>query len=386
MIVVGFAAAVFFHYWMGVYRNMGYPYNTFLFRPIDRWNDFYWLFRISGDPYSVVRGFSNLPFLYRYASLFTVLPAKLGLLAHLASFVLFFACVAWHNLRTPSVLSTAMNVFAFSFLSYPFLFTIDRAAFEATVFICLYMFTILYKKHSYISALFLALAIALKVFPVVFAILLLSDRRWRELIFTAGVALALSLLSYISYPGGLGANLAGNVENLRVYAQFYVVGNEGLYFGNNLLGAVKFILMLLNPAATPNMPVFIGVMFAVLACLIVYLVAIEKRFWRKVALLVCALNLLPIVSGDYKLLHLFIPLYLFINENESKRLDWVYTALFGLLLIPKNYYRIPSLPEANISVLANPLLMLLLAGIIVVTGTRAYVAERRKAVHEGAAI
>jgi hypothetical protein len=126
-------------------------------------------------------------------------------------------------------------------------------------------------------------------------------------------------------------------------------------------------------------------MFALLACVVVYVVCIEKRFWRKVALLVCALNLLPVVSGDYKLLHLFIPLYLFINENEPERLDWVFTALFGLLLIPKNYYRIPSLPEASISVLANPLLMLLLAAVIVVTGTRAYVTERRKAVQEGVA-
>ncbi len=66
-----------------------------------------------------------------------------------------------------------------------------------------------------------------------------------------------------------------------------------------------------------------------------YLVLVDEVLWRKVTLLVCALNLLPIVSGDYKLLYLFVPLYLFINKEELHRMDWVYAVLFSLLLIPE---------------------------------------------------
>jgi hypothetical protein len=47
---------------------------------------------------------------------------------------------------------------------------------------------------------------------------------------------------------------------------------------------------------------------------------------------------LPQLSGDYKLIHLFIPLFLFFNAQKSSRLDWLYALMFGLLLIPKDYY------------------------------------------------
>jgi hypothetical protein len=35
-----------------------------------------------------------------------------------------------------------------------------------------------------------------------------------------------------------------------------------------------------------------------------------------------------------------------------------YTILFALLLIPKSYYHLPTMPEANIAILLNPALML----------------------------
>jgi len=41
----------------------------------------------------------------------------------------------------------------------------------------------------------------------------------------------------------------------------------------------------------------------------IYVVFIEKTFWKRAALLICALNLFPQVSGDYKLLYIFIPLF-----------------------------------------------------------------------------
>ena len=369
IVLVGFAMAVFYHYWQGTYLEKGYPYNTFLFRPEDRWQDFYRSVQLSGDPYAVPLGSQQkLPLLNRYASIFSVFPRRLGLFVHLASFTGFFLYAAWVNLKSSDRLSTALSVFVFSFLSYPFLISIDRANFEIAAFVCIYLFVAFYKKHSLVSALFLALAMALKVFPAILAILLLSDRRFRELIVAAAVALGLTLFSYMSYPGGLAVNLAANQRNLALYNQTYAVGNEGLFFGNNLLGAVKFVVLSLAPGATFDIYLVIGAQVLLLAGVAAYLVLVDEVLWRKVTLLVCALNLLPIVSGDYKLLYLFVPLYLFINKEELHRMDWVYAVLFGLLLIPKNYYRIPSLPEANLGVLLNPLLMALIAGVMMTTG------------------
>ena len=53
-----------------------------------------------------------------------------------------------------------------------------------------------------------------------------------------------------------------------------------------------------------------------------YVVLVEKEFWKKVAILVVAMLLLPHVSADYKLIHIFLPLFLFINISEIKPPRW----------------------------------------------------------------
>jgi len=72
-----------------------------------------------------------------------------------------------------------------------------------------------------------------------------------------------------------------------------------------------------------------------------------------------------------------IPLFLFINESEHERIDWLYLVLFGLLLIPKDYYHLLVLSEASISVFLNPLLMFSIVTLIVVTGLRQFMHERQ---------
>jgi hypothetical protein len=88
------------------------------------------------------------------------------------------------------------------------------------------------------------------------------------------------------------------------------------------------------------------------------------------------MNLLPHVSGDYKLLYVFIPLYLFLKENGPGEEDFAFSLIFGLLLIPKAYYSFgPSGP--NISVVLNPLIMLVGMLIILGSGIRSRYAKAR---------
>ena len=46
IILIGFVASLFFHYLKGVYLNLPYPHNTFLFRPDDKFADFFVLYDI----------------------------------------------------------------------------------------------------------------------------------------------------------------------------------------------------------------------------------------------------------------------------------------------------------------------------------------------------
>jgi len=382
IILAGFALSVVYHYVEGIYKGLGYPYDTFLFKPNDRWADFIKLVNISHNPYSVIRGWSNFPFLYRFAWLFSFGHLNLLVKVYLLLFAGFFAYICWKNVKTPHPMDTVKNVFIFAFLSYPFLFSIDRANFEIVAFACLYGYFNLYHKHSMIASIFLALAVALKVYPAILALLFLTDKKYKEFFLAAGLSFFLTIASYAILPGGLVANIKGNFNNITAYNKSYAVFNGGLPFGNSLFGAIKFVVFWVKPGLTfnPATIVFIGgalpyyYIFTgfVLLGLFAYVVFVEKSFWKKAAIFVCALNLLPTVSGDYKLLHLFIVLFLLINETEHNPWDWLYILLLSLVMIPKDYFRLLAEPEVSLSVLVNPLLMLLLITVIIGTGLQEY--------------
>ena len=108
----------------------------------------------------------------------------------------------------------------------------------------------------------------------------------------------------------------------------------------------------------------------------VYVVFIEKTLWRQVALLIFAMLLLPQISADYKLLHIYLPMFLFMISVEHSHLDIFYLLMFGLLMIPKDYihfYNVISDSGTNdisISVMINILLMILMSISIIVGGLR----------------
>ncbi|MBN1470797.1 MAG: DUF2029 domain-containing protein [Syntrophaceae bacterium] len=369
IIITGFSFAVFYHYILGTYLGLTYPYDTFLFRPSDKFMDF---FNMLVSPYRDGK-FHNVqfPFGQRLAQSFTIFPPNIGLTVFFTIFFSFFLYVNYSNLKTSIKEQTIKNVFVFSFLTYPFLFVVDRANIEIFVFIFLYLFIYFYRKQqTLISIVFLACAISMKIFPGVFVILLLSDRKYKEAVYACFLVLLISVIGYFSYDGNMVENIRAHMITLNFYSIAYSIGNEGLYFGNSLWGPVKLMIIgsgiKCSPAlATKVYSISVMILFAFIS---VYIIFKEKIFWKKIALLVFSMNLFPFVSGDYKLIHIFLPLFLFINNENKDRFDWLYAVLFGLLLIPKAYVHYRLNPEITSSIIISPLLMAFFAIVIMSQG------------------
>jgi tetratricopeptide (TPR) repeat protein len=83
---------------------------------------------------------------------------------------------------------------------------------------------------------------------------------------------------------------------------------------------------------------YYALMCCIAGMITLYVLFIKADLWKKVALLTFAALLFPHVSADYKLIHLFLPLVLFINAPGGFRHDKLFTWFFGLLLIPKSYH------------------------------------------------
>lgn len=381
LILIGFTISILYHYRM-IVLGFGYPYNTFLFRPEDRFMDFVNNSRYSFNPYNTANADAiYFPVLYRLIYFFFVFTKeKYSLPIFLIVFIYVLLMVVWFNVKTSSKWLSVANTFIYVFLSYPVLFTIDRANFEVLVFFSLFLFVMLLESRIMWSAFFLALAITFKGFPVVLAILLFSKKRYKELVFAGCFSLGITLVAYQSYPNGMIANIYGHLRNLTMYNDFYATKLQGLMFGNSLLGAIKFVVFWFDAGNVQNyvvpanlMTAYLGFVVVMLIVLIFYMIFVRTRLWQEVALLIFILNLFPPVSGDYKLLHIFIPMFLFFSEKEKEKSDWVYAVLFGLLLISKDYYRLPNLPEVSVSVFLNPLLMLMMVLLILLNGTKKYI-------------
>ncbi|MDQ7821616.1 MAG: LamG-like jellyroll fold domain-containing protein [Candidatus Eremiobacteraeota bacterium] len=385
IILLGFIIALGFCYRAST-KRCGYPFDTFLFRPDGRFSDF-------ASVYDPARNFSPylehapsannvlFPFSYLIMFLFTMLSRRHSLMLFLllTSLSIFFIVLV--NIRSRDRLESCKNALIITFLSYPFLFTFDRANVEIFVFIALYLFFYYYEERKLFlhGCIFLSLAMAMKAIPAVFLVLLASERKFKEALITLIVFLLITAATFQAFKGGFMENLHMMILNQKITLGIYAMGDEGIIFGSSIFGLIKVLTAGIYPC---HLWMKAYVPFAVIFfCIaVLYVLLVEKTLWKKISVLTFLMILLPHFSADYRLLHLYIPLLFFINSRDSDKYDWLYAVLFGLLFIPKNYhhfnlpgvrpFEVPGIEpyEAGISIILNPLLMLVFCLVILGSG------------------
>jgi hypothetical protein len=391
VILFGFTAAVIFHYILSAYRHFGYPFDTFLFVPADRFNDFFHMYRVNTDlnPYfgdypikSNYYPFANIVF---YA--FSFLPPYPSLFAFTGLFVLPLVIFSFRSIDGENRTRRLTNTFIFSLLSYPVLYTVDRGNLEGLLCIMLLLFVYFLRKQKItVGCVFLSLAIALKGYPALFLVLLLSERRYKETAATAMTALAVSAVSLLMLEGGF-------LDNLRFILHGFELGNVQAFASNNyvfagvsLFSLAKLFFVKAGSINNLDMQVFMNIYIWVVTALAValsaYVMFIEKQMWKKTTLLVGAILLFPHVSFDYKLILLTIPVFLFLNSDDDSQLAFLGSLGFGLLLVPKSYYFFSGVASntvfLSVSALLNPAIMVAIMSAIIVEGMSLRARIRRK--------
>lgn len=391
IILIGFIVSVFYHYVLGEYFGKSYPSNTFLFTPSDRLMDFINVYN-SGS--SVYFPFGNL--IINFFCL--IKPLKLSLILFLSLSIVTIAYYFWKNLQGKCQIDSISNTLVFTFFTFPVLFLIDRANFESFVFIFLCLFVYLYQRGKINYAIIpLSFAIAMKLFPAVFLVLLFSDRKYKQIIWTTILVLILTLFSSWLLNGGIIEYFSQLANNANFYQENYVIGNGGFDFGHSLFGLFKCVMYSINLGfIIPYLMKPYSILVLVLASFIsIYIIYIEKDLWKKIALLVFTMCLLPHVSADYKLIYLFIPIFVYINTKSddpqfaivTKKkffkngdfLEYIYVIIFGLLLIPKNYRLFVNIYDG---VYLDPILMLLLAFFIIRSGISGVNPEKKERIRK----
>jgi tetratricopeptide (TPR) repeat protein len=396
VLLAGFGIQLALIYVQGYYLNYGYPFSTFLFKPSAAALDFIYPYAAANDPYAIPHGFNVLvpnlihfpqivpgniwirsntgplyfPFAYWIALLFRVLPPSAAYALYLAVSLGTFAYIVFKSI---SVKIGILNRALVLLLSYPFIFLLDRSNFEIFVFIFLYIFIYYYKKSKWISMTALACAIAMKFYPIFFLLIPLSERRFKDLFITAFVSITINLFGYGLYPGGALNNIYSHLLNLHISSVSYAAEGSDISFNHSLLAGLKYLF--LTVAAKPDLELINLQAGAVAAWIVPLLVLgislwcifVEKELWKKTALISCLVLLVPASSGDYRLILLYIPFFAWVGSAPARHTR-VYALIFGGLFIPKAYYHLSALPEANISIILNVLLMLSLVFMITLEG------------------
>jgi len=391
IVLVGFIAAVAAHYVLGQYVLRGYPFTTFLFSPQDigypgqpnivgvhHFGDFYEPWVTSQGPHPYVDfplTFASSYFPVTHILLFPLaqLPLTVALVLYLVVFVALFGATIFRHVAG-SRLSRVQATIVLTVCSTPVLFLVDRANIEGVLFLLLAAMLLAYRRERiYVAAVLLAVPIAMKGSAGVFWLLFLMDGHIRAFLVSVATCAGMTLLSLLILPGAIADNVSGLRTALDVITSAAGEGTFGLRHSAGLKAAINVLSHVdehFNFFVVNYRFVGLALLLAVAAALL----ALRPILWQRVALVSAAMILVPSLSYEYRMIHLYLPLLLFLVA-ERRRGDALFVVLFGLLLVPKG---LPVLfADVNLGTVVNPLLLLILMAAIVVDAATDHEARAR---------
>ncbi len=278
----------------------------------------------------------------------------------------------------------------FVFFSAPFLYLLERGNIIVVSFIFILLFFALYGSDSAklreISYLCLAASVCIKIYPVIFGLIILFDKRYRDAVRCIIYGIIMFVIPFAFY-GGFSSiiQMVNNVfdESSLVFNSFgygYLVGYKAI--------TVIMVSLLLNMTVRVTA-------FSVIATYLISALCIASAFfirdrWKKVLALTVVVCGFPDFSYEYALIFMFLPILLFLNEDlERNPKNILYTILMVMCTVYIPYYLVDALYWINgadmrpivLYCFINGVALLLLSLLVIYDGARSAVSffKTRKA-------
>jgi len=279
--------------------------------------------------YAILFPFSRL-YDYKTKTSYDARSTQLGIMS---VFFFLFICIFFltflysHHIQG-SVSIKILTTLTF-FMSGIFIYSLERAniIFLAVLFLGIFLF--FYKSTDpilrEIAYLALACTTALKVYPVVFGILILKDKRWFAAIRTMLYGIVAFFLPFFFFYGGL-SNFKQLLSNVEENSLLYLFITPSYRFG-----WLPYYLCTNTYVSNYQSWITFGNILMLLAVVLSFFM---KSQWKTVTLLTCTIIASPVNSAYYCGLYLFAAIILFLNENEHNCFDIIYLVLFIVILNP----------------------------------------------------
>jgi hypothetical protein len=344
---------------MYTFLGYGYPYNTHLFRPADRFGDLINFLKQCGNykkiymnPIAESLPSNYLPETYIAGNLYlNIIPTQM----HIAFFVIAALLLVFLSsiMLNKAGSKPLYRVIIFLFASYPMQFSFDRLNIE--LLMCpLFTFFIL-RFNSWRSAITCSVMACLKIYPLALILLYLREKRWLEIVATVAIVSLLTLAAYANFDGSIIDNIKNNITGIQSYARMYSNTSEGHIFSSSLSN-VFYIF---------NLYTYRWIIYFIIASYTLYkLFFAEISEFNAMFMLLSAITIMQDILPDYKLLAYLIAATALLLKLKNTKLNFFIAVLLGVILSPQSYLHILPNIEMTIGIIVRPLLVLLLFLII----------------------
>ena len=217
----------------------------------------------------------------------------------------------------------------FIMFSFPVIYLVIRANFLLITVIFVLFFINYYKSENKIlkelAILALALAVATKLYPVFFVILLLRERRFLDCLKTAFYFVILFILPFLFFKGGMD-NISYFFNDLIDFTRYSNSRIRDVSIDN----VVRILFELVGIKNTSAYKITALTLTAVITILSIIASLFIKKKWKVFLLIAMVCITTPMVSFAYSFVFL-IPSLAFFFEEEKVNTDMLFAVLFLVL-------------------------------------------------------
>lgn len=240
----------------------------------------------------------------------------------------------WYELKKGNAYEKVSFILAM-LVSVPFIFSLERGNNVILTMLCIGHFVCFYKhpnrKIQIASFVCLAIAVAMKLSPAIFSLLLLRERRYKDFLLLMLIELAVVFLPFYYFKEDMLVQIKLMALNIAKSTEFYT---EAL-FPTHFIDANKLFLMMFSDGLSKAIK--LGITIVGLGE-VLFIKKIQE--WKAVTILAVLAIIIPAFSAIYSLVYMAIPLMLFLDKGDEARdkFDFLYTLFFiGIFCFIPNF-------------------------------------------------
>ena len=239
-----------------------------------------------------------------------------------------------YNVKKGNTITKVWFLFLCLF-SAPMIYNFERGNIIIIALFFLFLFILNYNSEKayarHLSLLSLALAVAIKPYAIIFVVLLLREKRFKDSLFS----LLYSVLLYIIpsfFVGGL--SIIGKMFE-KIPDVINQIQEGGAAYRTDIFAGLDMLCMSLGYNTLSNSSPVKYIIWGVLVVSLIVCGFISKSKWKRVLALTLVVVAGPFAELQSSLILLFIPLILCLDSDEERKaMDMVHIFLFVLVMAP----------------------------------------------------